>query len=79
MTSSAGPEILCIGQARLTAGLDRTARIDLTTHQAVFGTLPRLTVDQLIEMAAAEPDLDLSEAWIAEISDVRRQIPHPIS
>jgi NADH:ubiquinone oxidoreductase subunit F (NADH-binding)/ferredoxin len=51
MTPPAGPEVLCIGQARLTAGLERYARIDLTTHQAVFGTLPRLTIDQLIQMA----------------------------
>ena len=45
-----GPDVMCIGQARLTAGLDRIERIDLTTHFAVFGTLPRLTADQLIGM-----------------------------
>jgi len=42
---------MCIGQPRLTAGLDRIERIGLTRHFAVFGTLPRLTADQLIGMA----------------------------
>jgi NADH:ubiquinone oxidoreductase subunit F (NADH-binding)/ferredoxin len=51
MTPPAGPEAMCIGQARLTAGLDRFERIDLTTHYSVFGNLPRLTADQLIEAA----------------------------
>jgi NADH:ubiquinone oxidoreductase subunit F (NADH-binding)/ferredoxin len=40
-----------IGQARLTAGLDRFSRIDLETHQEVFGGLRRVTAAQLIEMA----------------------------
>ena len=48
MTPSPGPDAMCIGQARLTAGLDRIQRIDLTTHYSVFGNLPRLTADQLI-------------------------------
>jgi NADH:ubiquinone oxidoreductase subunit F (NADH-binding)/ferredoxin len=48
MTPPAGPDAMCIGQARLTAGLDRFQRIDLTTHYSVFGNLPRLTADQLI-------------------------------
>jgi NADH:ubiquinone oxidoreductase subunit F (NADH-binding)/ferredoxin len=51
MTPPAGPEVMCIGQARMTAGLDRVERIDLTTHYQVFGSLPRLTADQLIGMA----------------------------
>jgi NADH:ubiquinone oxidoreductase subunit F (NADH-binding)/ferredoxin len=51
MTPAAGPEAMCIGQARLTAGLDRFERIDLTTHYSVFGNLPRLTADQLIDAA----------------------------
>jgi NADH:ubiquinone oxidoreductase subunit F (NADH-binding)/ferredoxin len=51
MTPPAGPEAMCIGQARLTAGLDRIQRIDLTTHYSVFGNLPRLTADQLIDAA----------------------------
>ena len=50
MTPPSGPDVMCIGQARLTAGLDRIERIDLNTHFAVFGTLPRLTADQLIGM-----------------------------
>jgi len=51
-TSSATlPDVLCVGQSRLTAGLDRSERIDLTTHHAVFGSLPRLALDQLVEMA----------------------------
>jgi NADH:ubiquinone oxidoreductase subunit F (NADH-binding)/ferredoxin len=49
MTPPAGPDAMCIGQARLTAGLDRFERIDLTTHYSVFGNLPRLTADQLTE------------------------------
>jgi|HubBroStandDraft_3_1064219.scaffolds.fasta_scaffold00391_3 NADH:ubiquinone oxidoreductase subunit F (NADH-binding)/ferredoxin len=48
MTPSPGPDAMCIGQARLTAGLDRIQRIDLNTHYSVFGNLPRLTSDQLI-------------------------------
>ena len=46
------PETLCIGQARLTAGLDRLERIDLNAYQSIFGKLPRLTADELISMAA---------------------------
>jgi NADH:ubiquinone oxidoreductase subunit F (NADH-binding)/ferredoxin len=42
------PETLCIGQARLTAGLDRMDRIDLTAYHSIFGKLPRLTADELI-------------------------------
>jgi NADH:ubiquinone oxidoreductase subunit F (NADH-binding)/ferredoxin len=45
------PEARCIGQPRLTAGLDRFRRIDLAAYHAVFGTLPRLTAGQLITMA----------------------------
>ena len=40
-----------IGQARLTAGLDRFGRIDLRTHEEIFGTLRRLQAAQLIELA----------------------------
>ena len=50
-TPPPGPDVMCIGQARMTAGLDRVERIDLTTHYQVFGSLPRLTADQLIGMA----------------------------
>jgi NADH:ubiquinone oxidoreductase subunit F (NADH-binding)/ferredoxin len=45
------PEVLSIGQPRLTAGLDRLRRIDLVGYQAVFGELPRLSAEQLIRMA----------------------------
>lgn len=51
MTTAEAPDVMCIGQARLTAGLDRVDRIDLATHHAVFGTMPRLDADRLIEMA----------------------------
>jgi NADH:ubiquinone oxidoreductase subunit F (NADH-binding)/ferredoxin len=50
-TPPPGPDVMCIGQARMTAGLDRVERIDLTTHYQVFGSLPRLTADHLISMA----------------------------
>src|SRR5215469_12669661 len=49
--SVAAPEVLSIGQPRLTAGLDRLRRVDLVGYQAVFGELPRLTAEQLIRMA----------------------------
>ena len=51
MTSSASPDVMCIGQARLTAGLDRFERIDLATHREVFGTMPRLEISRLIDIA----------------------------
>ena len=44
------PEALCIGGPRLTAGLDRFRRIDLAGYHAVFGRLPCLTADRLIDM-----------------------------
>ncbi|MGH3156543.1 MAG: NADH-quinone oxidoreductase subunit NuoF family protein, partial [Streptosporangiaceae bacterium] len=44
-------ETLCIGQPRLTAGLERWQRIDLTAYRRVFGTPPRLSAEQLISMA----------------------------
>ena len=44
------PEALCIGQPRLTAGLDRLRRIDLAAYDGVFGRLPRLTAQQLISI-----------------------------
>ena len=46
------PEVLAIGQPRLTAGLDRLQRLDLAAHAAVFGPASRLTAGQLIEMAS---------------------------
>ena len=45
------PEVMRISQARLTAGLDRFARIDLPTHQQIFGPMQRMTARQLVEAA----------------------------
>jgi NADH:ubiquinone oxidoreductase subunit F (NADH-binding)/ferredoxin len=45
------PAIMRIGAARMTAGLDRLARLDLASHSEIFGQLPRLTAQQLIDMA----------------------------
>ena len=47
------PEAMRIGRARLTAGLDRFERIDLATHQEIFGPMRRVTARQLIEMVEA--------------------------
>ena len=51
MMPPAVPETFCIGQPRLTAGLDRLRRIDRAGYQTVFGKVPRLTAEQLISMA----------------------------
>ena len=40
-----------IGQARLTAGLDRFASIGLREHEEIFGSLRRLATAQLIDLA----------------------------
>jgi NADH:ubiquinone oxidoreductase subunit F (NADH-binding)/ferredoxin len=48
---AADPMAMRVGRARLTAGLDRFVRLDLDTHQKVFGSIRRLTARQLIEMA----------------------------
>ena len=45
------PEVMRISQARLTAGLDRYARIDLDTHQQIFGAIQRMNARQLVEMS----------------------------
>jgi hypothetical protein len=34
---------------------------------------------KLIASTRSAPDLDVTEAWIAGLSDVGRQIPRPIS
>jgi NADH:ubiquinone oxidoreductase subunit F (NADH-binding)/ferredoxin len=47
----AEPLAIRIGRARLTAGLDRYGRLDLATHQQVFGAIPRLAAGELIRMA----------------------------
>lgn len=44
-------QVLRIGQARLTAGLDRLQRLDLAAHHAVFGPMPTPGASELIEMA----------------------------
>jgi NADH:ubiquinone oxidoreductase subunit F (NADH-binding)/ferredoxin len=48
--SVTAPEVLCIGQPRLTAGLDRLRRMDLAAYEGVFGRLPSLTAQQLISI-----------------------------
>jgi NADH:ubiquinone oxidoreductase subunit F (NADH-binding)/ferredoxin len=53
MAEPAAPEVMHIGQARLTAGLDRVPRIDLAAHRAIFGPMPLLAAGQLVEMAEA--------------------------
>ena len=50
------PAIMRIGAARMTAGLDRMGRIDLAAHAEIFGPLPRMSAQQLIE-AAEQVDL----------------------
>src|ERR1700685_2639388 len=46
------PTIMRIGAARMTAGLDRLGRLDLAAHTDIFGPLPRLSAQQLIDIAA---------------------------
>ena len=45
------PEVMRIGQARLTAGLDRFASIGLREHEEIFGSLRRVATAQLIDLA----------------------------
>ena len=45
------PEVMRIGQARLTAGLDRFASIGLREHEEIFGSLRRMATAQLIDLA----------------------------
>jgi NADH:ubiquinone oxidoreductase subunit F (NADH-binding)/ferredoxin len=51
MMPAAAPGAFCIGQRRLTAGLDRFRRIDLAGYHMIFGRLPCLTAERLIDMA----------------------------
>ncbi|GII89198.1 oxidoreductase [Sphaerisporangium siamense] len=51
MTGPGVPEVFRIGPGRLTAGLDRSLRLDYDTHRRVHGRLPRLPVDDLIALA----------------------------
>lgn len=46
------PEVTHVRQARLTSGLGRLQRIDLTAHRAIFGPVPSLAAGQLIQMSA---------------------------
>src|SRR5262249_43331850 len=45
------PEVLSIGQPRLTGGLDRLKRLDLTAYRAAFGPAPTLAPRRLIQVA----------------------------
>ncbi|MBO0804437.1 MAG: ferredoxin [Nocardiopsaceae bacterium] len=44
------PTIMRIGAARMTAGLDRMTRLDLDAHSEIFGPLPRMSADDIVEM-----------------------------
>src|ERR1700748_1614416 len=46
------PTIMRIGAARMTAGLDRLARLDLAAHNEIFGQLPGLSAEDLIAIAS---------------------------
>src|ERR1700727_3824915 len=46
------PTIMRMGAARMTAGLDRLARIDLAAHNEIFGPLPRLSAEDLVAIAS---------------------------
>jgi len=50
------PTIMRIGAARMTAGLDRRARLDLDAHGQIFGPLPRMSADELVS-AVSQVDL----------------------
>ena len=50
------PTIMRIGAARMTAGLDRMTRIDLEAHGQIFGQLPRMSAEEIID-AATQVDL----------------------
>ena len=48
--TAAPSAVLRVGQARITAGLDRYARLDLDAHRSVFGPPPELTAAALVAM-----------------------------
>jgi NADH:ubiquinone oxidoreductase subunit F (NADH-binding)/ferredoxin len=50
MIAATVPEALCIGRPRLTAGLDQFRRLDLAGYYTVFGRVPYLSADRLIDM-----------------------------
>ncbi|HEV2372660.1 MAG TPA: NADH-ubiquinone oxidoreductase-F iron-sulfur binding region domain-containing protein [Streptosporangiaceae bacterium] len=51
MSSLSLPQVMRVGQARLTAGLDRFGQLDMATHREVFGAFPQYTAVQLADMA----------------------------
>ena len=55
MTGSAvlGPAVIRVGQARVTAGLDRYPRLDLAAHREVFGLAPAPGPAELVAMCEA--------------------------
>jgi NADH:ubiquinone oxidoreductase subunit F (NADH-binding)/ferredoxin len=50
VSAVSAPEVLCIGQPRLTSGLDRMPRVGAHAFGAVFGKLPRRSMPELIAM-----------------------------
>jgi NADH:ubiquinone oxidoreductase subunit F (NADH-binding)/ferredoxin len=50
MTGVPVPPVLRVGDARITAGLDRYSRLDLATHRATFGPAPALNAADLIAL-----------------------------
>src|SRR5262245_11632438 len=46
--TAAAQTVLRVGQARVTAGLDRFARLDRAAHRSVFGPPPELTAATLV-------------------------------
>ncbi|WP_034594113.1 NADH-quinone oxidoreductase subunit NuoF family protein [Hamadaea tsunoensis] len=45
------PDVVSLGPARLTAGLDRAGRLDLRQHHAIHGSLAPLGADALLALA----------------------------
>jgi len=50
-SARAMPDVVAIGPARLTAGLDRLRRVDMRTHHEVHGGLQPLHLDGLADLA----------------------------
>jgi len=51
VTATSAPDVLCIGQPRLTSGLDRMPRVGADAFGSVFGKLTRRGLPELIAMA----------------------------
>jgi hypothetical protein len=70
-------------QAQQAVRMCPSLALRLNTRPA--GEAPKPAVSQrggslkLIASTASEPGLEVSEEWIAELSDVGRQIPRPIT